>query len=217
MQEYHKIQTVYKRDPATKHKTLLEGEFSLPIFDYLKDNQWVWTEKIDGTNIRVTYMPDAGDTPAGDPRVIFGGKTDNAQIPAKLVNKLQELFPAEKFKDFDGPVTLYGEGFGASIQKGGGNYVPDGVDFILFDVKIGPWWLEHKDVVDIAGKFGIKVVPIVGRGTLLKAVERARPGFNSTFGPFQAEGLVMRPAVGMNDRSGKRVIAKIKCKDFLHE
>jgi len=84
-------------------------------------------------------------------------------------------------------------------------------------VKIGPWWLEHKDVVEIADNFGIKVVPILGRGTLLEGVERARREFYSSFGPFRAEGLVMRPAVGMCDRSGKRVIAKIKCKDFLHE
>lgn len=30
MDTYHKIQTVFKRNPANKHKTLLEGEYSLP-------------------------------------------------------------------------------------------------------------------------------------------------------------------------------------------
>ena len=44
MKEYHKIQTVYLRDPATKYKTLLEGQFAKPEFDYLKDNIWIFTD-----------------------------------------------------------------------------------------------------------------------------------------------------------------------------
>ena len=50
MKEYHKIQTVFKRDPETNHRTLLEGQYSMPEFEYLANNQWVFTEKIDGTN-----------------------------------------------------------------------------------------------------------------------------------------------------------------------
>jgi hypothetical protein len=53
MKEYHKIQTVFKRDPSNNYKTLLEGEFAIPEFGYLQDNEWVFTEKVDGTNIRV--------------------------------------------------------------------------------------------------------------------------------------------------------------------
>ena len=37
MKEYHKIQTVFKRDPDTKFKTLLHGEYSLPEFEFLKN------------------------------------------------------------------------------------------------------------------------------------------------------------------------------------
>ena len=82
MREYHKIQTVYKRDPETKYKTLL-GEFSMPEFEYLADNTWEYTEKIDGTNIRVMF--DGQD-------ITFGGKTDRAQIPVRLVTNLQSIF-----------------------------------------------------------------------------------------------------------------------------
>ena len=39
MDPYPKIHTVFKRDPATKHKTLLEGEYSLPEFAYLAGNE----------------------------------------------------------------------------------------------------------------------------------------------------------------------------------
>ena len=70
MKEYHKIQTVFKRDPDNNFKTLLMGEYSLPEFEYLKDNKWVFTEKVDGTNIRVIW--DGKD-------IFFKGKTDKAQ------------------------------------------------------------------------------------------------------------------------------------------
>ncbi len=55
MKEHHKIQTVYKRDPATKHKTLIADDFSLPEFEFLRNNEWIFTEKVDGTNVRVIF------------------------------------------------------------------------------------------------------------------------------------------------------------------
>lgn len=55
MNTYHKIQTVFKRDPSNNYKTLLLYEYSLPEFKYLSNNQWVFTEKVDGNNIRVMY------------------------------------------------------------------------------------------------------------------------------------------------------------------
>ena len=47
-------------------------------------------------------------------------------------------------------VTLYGEGYGARIQKGGGKYLAKSCDFVLFDVKIGDWWLRREAVDEIA-------------------------------------------------------------------
>ena len=35
MKKYHKIQTVFKRDPETKNKFLLEGQYSLDEFEFL--------------------------------------------------------------------------------------------------------------------------------------------------------------------------------------
>ena len=208
MKTYHKIQTVYKRDPATKYKTLLEGEFSLPEFEYLQENRWVFTEKVDGTNIRV--MRQSG-------KITFGGKTDRAQIPAQLVERLNDTFlpMAEKFNEiFDcDDVCLYGEGYGAKIQKGGGNYRPD-QDFVLFDVRIGDWWLQRKDVEDVGQKLGIDIVPVIGEGTLMDMVLMARDGIISAWGNFKAEGIVARPAVELVARNGSRLITKIKSRDF---
>jgi hypothetical protein len=105
MQEYHKIQSVFHRNPATNMKTLLPGVWSLPEFEFLQDNEWVYTEKVDGTNIRVITHPANTNGP------VFAGRTDNAAIPAPLVDRLRARFDplasvlAEKFKD---GATLYG-------------------------------------------------------------------------------------------------------------
>lgn len=210
MEKYHKIPTVYKRNPDTKFRTLIEGEYATPEIAALADICWIWTEKVDGTNIRVIW---------NNARVIFGGKTDQAQISAKLVTRLQELFDHDKFSNIfdEGPVTLYGEGYGARIQKGGGNYISDGVDFVLFDVMVGNIWLEQHNIEDVAKKFDIKSVPVIFNGSLPLAIENVREGFTSNWGNFPAEGLVIRPPVGLFDRQGKRIITKIKCKDFIKE
>src|SRR3990172_6574340 len=212
--EYHKIQTVFKRDEITKR--IIEGDYSLPEFEYLKDNLWIFTEKVDGTNIRVMW--DGGN-------VVFGGKTDSAQMPVFLLYKLQELFEGiqkrqllkETFSKDGvpfGEVCLYGEGYGAKIQGGGGNYNPNGVDFVLFDVNIGGIWLERGNVEDIAEKLGIRAVLIVGEGPLSEGVERTRVGFNSQWGDFIAEGIVARPKNELMTRRGERIITKIKQRDF---
>ena len=208
MKEYHKIQTVYLRNPETKFKTLLEGDFALPEFEYLKNNIWVFTEKVDGTNIRVMFK---------NGNITFGGKTDRAMIPGTLANKLIDIFLPlkdkfiELFNDAEG--CLYGEGYGPKIQKGGGNYRDD-QSFVLFDIKIGHWWLQREDVFEIAGKLGIDIVPVIGEGTLLEMVEVTRNGFNSIWGDFKAEGIVARPKTELYARNGKRLITKIKHKDF---
>lgn len=207
MKEYHKIQTVFKRDMNNKGKTLLEGEWSLPEFEYLANNTWVFTEKVDGTNIRAMVK---------DGKAVFAGKTDAAQIPPQLISRLTDIFiPLSDYllNTLDEDVCLYGEGYGNKIQKGGGNY-SSVQDFVLFDIKIGDWWLKRKDVEDIAEQLGIDVVPIIGEGTLYDAVEMARKGIKSTWGDFQAEGIVARPKVEMQDRGGNRIITKVKCRDF---
>jgi len=217
MREYHKIDTVFKRDPATKHKTLLLGDYSQDAFAYLAKNEWVFTEKVDGTNIRVICPP--YQESGAQYGITFGGKTDAASIPAFLVERLQQRFLtieqrqklAEIFPDGG---CLYGEGYGAKIQKGGGNYRQD-QDFVLFDVKVGEWWLQRDAIDDIASKLGLDVVPIIGRGTLTDMIAMAQTGFTSTWGPFRAEGIVARPAIELKARNGERIITKIKHKDFV--
>lgn len=212
MTEYHKIDSIFKRDTRGR---IVETEYARPEFEYLADNTWVFTEKVDGTNIRLGYGGDPNFR--GNEHSFIRGRTDNAQLPPHLLNRLVEIMRAAPFESvFDGPVVLYGEGYGAKIQKGGGNYIPDGCDFVLFDVRVGNWWLRRDAVEDVAQKLGLTVVPVLGKGTLTDAVEMARDGFPSARWPGvkMAEGLVLRPEVELFDRRGDRVITKIKHKDF---
>ena len=204
MNEYHKIQTVYKRDPSNNHKTLLEGEFSLPEFEFLADNEWVFTEKVDGMNIRCIL--DGG-------HVEFRGKTDRADLPSVLVKALDLLNLGEHTNQvFPDGAILCGEGYGGKIQKGSKYRIDQ--SFVLFDVWCGEMWLQREDVEDIAFKLGLEIVPIIGKGTLTDLVEMGRSGFDSTWGDFKAEGVVARPATELRMRRGDRCITKIKYKDF---
>ena len=210
METYHKIQTAWLRDPATNNKTLLEGRWAKPEFEFLKDLDWVWTEKIDGTNIRVMW---------DGARVSFAGKTDSAQMPPGLPEVLAATFTADKMKaafpDADN-VCLYGEGYGYKIQSGG-SYLRDRNDFILFDCRIDDWWLTRESLEDISHKLQIAIVPVIGVGSLQEAIAMVKKGFKSTIAQnkdLQAEGLVMKPAVELFNRRGERVISKIKHKDF---
>ena len=213
MKQYHKIQTVFKRDPETNFKKLLINEYSIPEFYYLNMNKWVFTEKVDGTNIRVVCRPLRN----GHYDVTFKGKTDNASIPAGLVKNLEDNFHNEKMikkliSKLPNGACLYGEGYGAKIQNGGKYREDQG--FVLFDVNIGGYWLNRSDVEDVAAILGIDVVPVVGEGTLIDMVEIAKEGFSSRWGNFLSEGIVARPKIELKTRGGERIITKIKYKDF---
>ena len=208
MKEYHKIETLYERS-TEGDKRLIEGQYRNETIKFLADAPWQFTEKIDGTNIRIHW---------DGHKVSFGGRTERAQIPAHLVAYLMETFGGDaneqlfeqKFGETE--VTLYGEGYGYKIQNGG-LYRSD-VSFILFDVLIGDVWLTRNSVEDIAQCFGVDAVPVLGEGTLQDGVDYVKTKPMSKIGTAPMEGLVARPVVELKDRMGRRVIVKIKVKDF---
>ena len=50
MRTYEKIETLYARD-IEGTKKLMSGVFRNPTVEFLKDNRWIWTEKVDGLTI----------------------------------------------------------------------------------------------------------------------------------------------------------------------
>lgn len=209
MREYEKIETVFNRD-IDGTKKLIPGSFRDSTVEYLKDSVWDFTEKIDGTNIRVHWD---GHT------VTYGGRTENAQIPAPLINKLVETFGTpeaeELFEQVFGEkqVILFGEGYGGKIQAAGPSYRND-VSFILFDVLVGNNYQERVWVEQTAAMFGIDVVPIVCSGSIQDGIAYVMTHPKSTIGTAMMEGVVGRPRVELRDRRGNRVIVKIKWRDF---
>lgn len=119
------------------------------------------------------------------------------------MNKLIEMFGGETNEELfeqkfgEMPVVLFGEGYGAKIQKGDGNYRSD-VSFILFDVYLPEQnlWLKRDALEDIAKTFGIDVVPIVLTGTLQEAVYFVKRKPKSTIGAADMEGLRLQACCG---------------------
>ena len=217
--EYQKINTLFKRD---SNNVIMPDAWADPMFEYLANTKWEATEKVDGTNIRIIITPPAiEDTPVG---VAFRGRTDAAQIPGHLLKRLEELFPVDKMTEQFNPagrplkdtIVLYGEGYGEKIQSGG-RYTKGGADFILFDIRVGDWWLLRDKVEGIASVLGIEVVPLVGYMTIPEAIEYVRRGFTSMIAAdptLPAEGLVLKTPMGLLDRTGHRIVAKVKTVDF---
>ena len=204
---YSHIDSIYTRSLITNKLEI--GKYKKEEFEALKNIKWIGTEKVDGTNIRIIWK---------DGKLSFGGKTDNAQLPIDLINKLKEIFEskqnlfAEKFAMKE--VILFGEGYGAGIQKGG--VYSQTKEFVLFDVAIDEGWVSRGNVVGIAEMFNIKLVPVLIEGSLMEIVEFVKSQPKSNWNPeLVIEGIVARPEVELQNRFGERVIVKIKVKDLI--
>lgn len=257
---YQKINTLYKRD--AKNVIMPYAGFVEPEFEYLRGLKWRAEIKIDGTNLRieVTKHPVLNGTIVNGVQfeVEYKGKTDNAQIPPKMLKFMQEHFPEDKvlaalglekeisidnwvehkWTDDDGVTpnydaipdmyTIYGEGYGCGIQKGG-NYIKDGVDFRVFDVKVTCKYHKGNMKVDeiylnigardfIANKLGANIVPFYGYLTIDEAVDVVRKGIVTGMWANPSlveEGLVLRTDCGLLNRQGNRLIVKVKTEDFV--
>lgn len=205
MPEFPKIETLYERDDKFKVKP---GFLKNRAYSLIKT--WLWNEKIDGTNMRCIWDHLKQE-------VTFNGRTDNANVPGDLITTMSKMFPAEKLLAIfpDASVTLYGEGYGAGIQKGGD--LSPTKKFILFDVLVNDkWWLNTENVQDVGSKLGVEVVPFIGEYTLDQAAIIVKAGFQSALngGKAKAEGMVGRPHETLFDANGDRLIVKLKTKDF---
>jgi ATP-dependent RNA circularization protein (DNA/RNA ligase family) len=216
MLEYPKIETLYQRDKTTNK--VITNQLRFPEFGNIR--RWQITEKVDGTNVRVGLLPEGV--------VRYGGRTDNAQMPAKLIDYLQQTFTLEQlqavFKEsLESEIVLFGEGYGEKIQKGGS--YRQGMSFRLFDVLVGEWWLEPEAIADVATKLGIFTVPILGEIDALPSQADELKQLlghdgNSTVAiqdggrGVRAEGIVARTVPMLFTRRGQRLMWKLKFRDF---
>jgi hypothetical protein len=221
MNDYQKIQTLFKRDA---NSIIIPTEYTLDEFKYLENNLWECTEKLDGCNQHIDLIPvyNNTETEVVDIQLEFHGRTSKAVIPPHLLEKLKSIFDKDTlieyfFKDKEYcPISIYGEGYGVKIQNGG-NYIKDGVDFRLFDIKINNWWLSRSSIEQIAKDLNLNIVPLIGYMTIPEAIEYVKKGFKSIIAEnkdYDAEGLVLKTPNGLLLRNGERLITKIKTCDF---
>ena len=103
METYHKIQTLFKRDMdgslTGKKGKMMRGQWTTPDLAYLADNEWEFTEKVDGTNIRIGFNLEDSVVLGNKPIPEFGGRKETAVIPKALLSYLEETFTTELFCD----------------------------------------------------------------------------------------------------------------------
>jgi hypothetical protein len=219
VQKYPKIETLFtRREDFGVDCT----SFRLPEFTYV--DGWLVTEKINGMNIRVSLEQEDGEW-----AVKFYGRGDNTQFPGTIIEILYDIFTLDKMLsvplsrgDDIYPITLYGEGYGAGIQKGGNYRKNNDVSFRLFDVMVSDTtWLGWDDVLDVAERVGVATVPDFGElWTTQSIVDAVKGGQGSVTAALEgtadspAEGVVVRTPIPLYTKHGQRLMWKLKTKDF---
>ena len=211
---YDKINSLFKRD---EYGLIIPSNYSENEFAFLATLNWECTEKIDGTNTRIELSRDS----LGDKfKIEFGGRTNKAVMQSNVIELMNSRF---KNIDYESiftkaySVTIFGEAYGDKIQSVGSRYIKNGNNFIIFDIRVGNYWLLRKDIKDIAEKMNADVVPLIGYYDLRDAITIVAEGFKSRISEdntLNAEGLVLKNPLGLIDRNGNRIITKLKTSDF---
>lgn len=235
---YPKIYAPFKRADS-KSKYVNINEWATPEFEMLKDIDWIWTQKADGTSVVLQWN---GDKMTLD---TIKGHTDKSQFNQRTKDYLEKTFCTPEaetiFEDLYGenPVNVYGEFCSKDYNQNYGFL--DGI-FFPFDVQngeTGKWW--PRDAVEtFAQRFNLKPVPVVFVGTIKQAVEWVKNVeliwnqkkesqatkinnigvwyknyiTDTAKGFYPVEGLVGRPIVELLNANGERIITKVKCKDY---
>ena len=170
--KYHKINSLYIRNEKGK---IIEGSFVNETFEelYNSNYRFEYTEKVDGTNIRVIITKAKEDSAF---HIEFKGRTDDAVIPDHLLTKLDSIFnDVDWNKIFDwercSEVILYGEGFGHKIQGCGDRYNKEDADFVLFDLMINGTFMNSGWVTNIAVILGVHRAEVLGVASLREIEE----------------------------------------------
>lgn len=222
--KYPKIETLYNRD-TEGNWGVIPGDLRCPEFALVKE--WLITEKVDGRNHRVILHPDG--------TIEHRGRTDRAQFANFMLEGIHEVLDHNLVReaitpDEDGqyPLTIfYGELYGPKIQ-GGGKYT-DHINFRLFDVRIGDWWMEWENVCGFAAMLNVNTVPVLRHAS--EWLPESKPELQLFFTGHavygsdvtmeekgqvgaEPEGIVARTVPTLFNRKGERVMYKLKFKDF---
>ena len=237
--KFPKIQSLFKRynDRADRERIgeWIPGNYSTREFEALKSIPWKWTEKVDGTNIRVSFD--------NDHRILIGGKSDAAVIQPGLAQGICKslgaydgvFFDRERLSSFSESLTqivIYGEGFGPGIQKAGVDYGEE-KQFIAYDIFIKTtedphvgYWMPRDISHTILTAAEIPVVPNVFEyptklttllnmfAYMMDCVEADEDSSEIKHATKKfKEGYVGMPCVDLFNARGGRIIVKLTYED----
>lgn len=218
---YHKIEPLFKFDHNTKK--FIYGNFKNMNVRILKNNDWVFTEKVDGMNFRIIWDGYS---------LSYGGRTKKSEfstrqkqfIKKELINKDLENLVEQTFGEKK--VIIYGELYGNDIQKVGKLY-SETYSFLVFDILVNGIFLERykiddssyrDNLSDVCNTLGLKAVPILLVGTIQEALDFLDKEIVSRISDqAPLEGLVGVPVGNLLDRAGNRIIVKIKERDLKNK
>jgi hypothetical protein len=170
-------------------------------------------EKIHGTSANISYSPGAGIS-------FFAGGAKHEEFiklfdADKLTPLLAKYCPAPECW-----VVIYGEAYGGKMQAMSKTYGGQ-LRFVVFDVRMGPTWLDVPDAENVARDLGLEFVSYelvectvanLNAQRDLPSVQAVR---NGILEPREREGIVIRPIREMElSKHGERVIAKHKSETF---
>lgn len=190
----------------------------------------VATEKIHGTNFRVNF-------PVGIrsiDEVVFGGRNEEHGHDGKgfyggkpaaffldqpaLLQRMLDTFARYGFSE----VTVFGEAFGAGVQRGVRYVTDDRVLFRAFDIAVGENLVTYELFTTLCDTIGLPRVPEIWRGEPSLAAFDALLDRTSTEGASNgvvdpdnvAEGVVVRANPLLRDVFGQWLVVKHKSDKF---
>ncbi len=171
-------------------------------------------EKIHGTSAHISWK--AGPLP-GDPYKMsfFSG----GEPHANFIKLFDEAALRPNFEKVGQDVIIFGEAYGGKCQGMSATY-GKALKFIVFDVKIGDYWLDVDAMDRFATGMGLEVVAYKRIPATQEAVDAERDAdstqaIRNGCGPGKKrEGIVIRPLIELRKNNSDRVISKHKRDDF---
>ena len=192
-----------------KTKTLFKRDESFNLTKNLTDERygliraWLVTKKMDGMSVILS-------TGEND----YYGRSANTNFNAEQQLYLRsELNWVVRKLEYHGikEVDIYAELVGPGIQ--GNPHGLDGLSLYVFDVRLNGYWLDFKNVEDIAQKAELQTVTSFGMMNLARAQKAVEAMRDSTEKHYY-EGIVARTEPYLYDNQGNRIMWKLKCRDL---
>jgi len=212
--KYEKFSSPFKKD----EKFLNTKDLS----QNLPKGKWIITEKIDGTNIRVilTKKDEEGnrETHIGSRKLLLNPEDKSSKQFLDCLEEVNLNKIKEYFDKVDSTVVIYGEGYGAGVQKG--RIYSLKKNFRVFDIRIGEAYQDFEYVEKVCVDNQLNIVPMLGDieeidydGCVTLLGSHKETMIKEGDGG-QSEGFVYKFEPVLLNKYKERLIFKVKFKDF---